>query len=255
MSYAAFHVVFLLPPIFVLATTLPQSIRTIGGQRAHWALPTVCFAAFFYTTPWDNYLVSQGVWWYGPGRVLATIGYVPLEEYLFFFLQPVLTGLFLFRYLARSAAPTSPHGVALASWIGAVFFTGCTVVGCMLLGMGNDHGFYLGLVLSWSAPLLAGMWLYDGETLWRYRRTLTFTIGIPTLYLWIADTVAINSGIWTISDQYTLGIALLNLPIEEATFFLMTNALVVKGLLLLLYGSHDSVQSPKEPHSDAPSTE
>jgi lycopene cyclase domain-containing protein len=102
----------------------------------------------------------------------------------------------------------------------------------------------MGLVLAWASPLLAGMWLYDGQTLWAHRRTLFIAVGIPTLYLWVGDAVAIASGIWTISPTFTLGLSPLGLPVEEATFFLMTNLLVVKGILLLVYGSHEAIGAP-----------
>jgi lycopene cyclase domain-containing protein len=89
------------------------------------------------------------------------------------------------------------------------------------------------------------MWLYDGETLWGYRHTILYAVGLPTLYLWGADATAIAEGIWTISPAYTLGVKLINLPLEEATFFLVTNLLVVQGILLLMYGSHEALQSTK----------
>ena len=63
------------------------------GPALKW-LGVVLLLAFAYTTPWDNYLVFREVWGYPPGRVLATIGYVPVEEYAFFLLQPIMTGLF-----------------------------------------------------------------------------------------------------------------------------------------------------------------
>ncbi len=63
--------------------------------------------ALAYTTPWDNYLVATGVWYYDPARVWnIVLGYVPLEEYLFFVLQVTLTGLitlWLIRRRARNA--------------------------------------------------------------------------------------------------------------------------------------------------------
>lgn len=245
MSYLEFHLVFLLPPIVLMAVTLPQSLEAIGGRRAQWALPVIAAIALSYTTPWDNYLVAREVWWYGPDRVLATIGYVPLEEYLFFLLQPLLTGLFLFQYLARrSPTPLNVRGKSV--WEGVTCFALLTMVGIGLLASDWDNGLYMGLVLAWAAPLLAGMWLYDGQTLWAYRTTLFYTVGIPTLYLWIGDATAIASGIWTISSEFTTGLAPLGLPIEEATFFLMTNLLVVKGILLLLYGSHETLFTSTE---------
>ena len=239
MSYLVFHLVLVLPPIVLMAVTLPASLNELGGWRARAALPLIATIALTYTTAWDNYLVAREVWWYGPDRVLATIGFVPVEEYLFFILQPILTGLFLFQYLARRTDPLPVAGAGSA-WGGFFTFAAITGGGILLLN-GGPEGLYMGLVLTWACPLLAGMWLYDGETLWAHRRTLLYAVGVPTVYLWGADAIAITAGIWTISNTYTLGLAVGNLPVEEATFFLVTNLLVVKGILLLLYGSHEAL--------------
>jgi len=240
MSYLLFHALFIVPPIVLLWVLLPRPLRKIGGDRAQFALPLISFVALTYTTAWDNYLVTREVWWYGAGRVVGTIGAVPVEEYLFFVLQPILTGLFLFHYLMRTARPRHA-GESRHAWLGFFGFGILTSLGIGLL-LAGPQGLYMGLILSWASPLLAGMWLYDGETLWTYRRTVLYAVGIPTLYLWVADGVAIAAGIWTISGTYTLGFKLINLPVEEATFFLVTNLLVVKGILLLLYGSHEAIQ-------------
>jgi lycopene cyclase domain-containing protein len=242
MTYLEFHLFFLLPPIVLMALTLPRSLKDMGGWRAQWALPLITTIALTYTTPWDNYLVAREVWWYGPNRVLATIGFVPVEEYLFFVLQPILTGLFLFQYLGRRDSPPQPASPTSA-WAGFGMFMALALTGFGLISAEWAQGLYLGLVLAWASPLLAGMWLYDGQTLWEHRTTLLVVVGIPTLYLWIADTTAITSGIWTISSDFTVGLNPLGLPVEEATFFLMTNLLVVKGILLLLYGSHETIRS------------
>lgn len=246
MSYLEFHLIFLFPPILLMLFTLPQSLDEMGGWRARWAIPLIAVIAFSYTTPWDNYLVAREVWWYGPNRVWATIGFVPVEEYLFFILQPILTGLFFFQYLGRWNTEPKRTG-SKSAWAGFLFFLILTLLGAGLLVNGQPQGLYMGLVLAWAAPLLAGMWLYDGETLWAHRSTLLYTVGFPTLYLWIGDTIAIRSGVWTISSKYTLGLVPLGLPVEEATFFLMTNLLVVKGILLLLYGSHETLTSAQRP--------
>lgn len=242
MSYLSFHLLFILPPIVLMGATLPRSMDEMGGWRARWALPLISMIALVYTTPWDNYLVAKEVWWYGPNRVLETVGFVPIEEYMFFVLQPVLTGLFLFQYLARRD-PSPQSSTSGSAWIGFSLFAVLSILGLGLTVHEWTHGLYLGLVLAWASPLLAGMWLYDGQTLWAYRSTLLFTVGIPTVYLWIADATAIASNIWTISSTFTVGISPLGLPLEEATFFLVTNLLVVKGILLLLYGSHETVRT------------
>lgn len=242
MSYFAFHLIFLIPPILLMVATMPRPVASVGGARALLALPSLCIIAFTYTTPWDNYLVAREVWWYGPDRVWATIGYVPVEEYLFFILQPILTGLFLYQYLGRvSLGSVSGRASSRAAWGGAFVFGALTALGFGLLALETNAGVYMGLILSWASPVLAGMWLYDGILLWRLRRVLLVTIGLPTFYLWMADAIAIANGIWTISSEYTLGLAPFGLPIEEATFFLMTNLLVVKGVLLFLYGDHGAL--------------
>jgi lycopene cyclase domain-containing protein len=244
MTYLTFHLVFTVPPIVAMAILLRRPLAGVGGWRARSAIPLLTIIAFTYTTPWDNYLVAREVWWYGPDRVLATLGHVPVEEYAFFILQPILTGLFLFHLLSRAPGMDGAADRSRTSdpaWWGAGFWLTCTAAGGALLLSSWAPGLYMGLIVAWASPVLAGMWLYDGEMLWAMRRTLLFAVGIPTLYLWIADAIAIHLGIWTISPDYTLGLAAFGLPIEEATFFLMTNLLVVKGILLLLFGDHQAV--------------
>jgi lycopene cyclase domain-containing protein len=91
MTYLQFLILFVCIPLGLLGWRLrrrlqrPDLVMLVG-------LATI---AVIYTTPWDNYLVATGVWYYDPRLVLnRTIGYVPVEEYLFFILQAFLTGLF-----------------------------------------------------------------------------------------------------------------------------------------------------------------
>lgn len=240
MTYLTFHLIFLLPPIVVMMAAYRRPTDKKEDTHVDLAIPLVCLIALAYTTPWDNYLVARAVWWYGPNRVLGTIGYVPIEEYLFFVLQPLLTGLFLYQYLDRWTR-TRNSSSPVAAWTGAAAFAALSGLGGLLLATESRQSLYLGLILAWASPLLTAMWLYDGETLWAFRTPLLVGTGLPTLYLWMADAVAIHNSIWTISPQYTMGVSVLGLPVEEATFFLLTNLLVVQGLLLFLYGSHEAV--------------
>ena len=91
MSYGQFLILFVCIPLALLAWRLRHQIRRVQLVMLV-ALATI---AVVYTTPWDNYLVATGVWYYDPRLVLnLTIGYVPIEEYAFFILQAFLTGLF-----------------------------------------------------------------------------------------------------------------------------------------------------------------
>lgn len=245
LSYLAFHLIFTIPPTLLMLATVPRPLGGVGGRRGRVAIPLLCLIAFLYTTPWDNYLVANEVWWYGPDRVLLTIGYVPIEEYAFFILQPILTGLFLYHYLARTTE-RRPR-ISAARWIGGGIWTVISAVGWWMILSGNDSFLYMGLIVGWAGPIIAFKWFYDGPQLWQYRRTMAWTIGIPTVYLWIADAIAINNGIWTISPDYTIGIELVGLPIEEATFFLVTNIMVVQGILLFLDDAPELLASNPEP--------
>ena len=99
VSYGHFLLVFLVLPIIVLAFVLRRHL-TRQYARALLGLAAIAFA---YTTPWDNAIVALGVWGYDPALVWGIVlGWVPLEEYLFFLLQPMLSGLILLALLARS---------------------------------------------------------------------------------------------------------------------------------------------------------
>ena len=221
MTYLAFHLVFLLPPLLILlATGFPRPPRL-------WAYLLMPLIALVYTTPWDNYLVWQGVWGYPEGRVLLRLGYVPLEEYLFFLLQPLLTGAFLHRV----AGAPPPGAGGLARVVGGGMWLLLAALGVLLLALGGRY-LYLGLTLAYFAPVFVLQWAFGGDLLWGWRRALLLGAGLPTLYLWFADAWAIREGIWWISPRYTLGLGAFGLPLEEMVFFLCTNLAVVQGLLL-----------------------
>jgi lycopene cyclase domain-containing protein len=235
VTYLQFHLLFMLPPLIVLATGARKGLRVLG-RRAIPALIGVPFLALAYTTVWDSYLIRRGVWWYGPERVIGSLWGVPFEEYLFFLLQPLLTGLvfyrFAYRLLELDPVPVLERSRRGIRWVGAIIGGLWVVTGGRLLS--TDPGTYMGLILVWAGPVLALMWAYRGEWIWRFKSAAIPGIVIPTVYLWVADRTAIDQGVWEISERYTLGLAPLGLPVEEATFFLLTNMLVVFGLILFL---------------------
>lgn len=234
MTYLQFHLTFILPAIAGLALAQRRPIAGIGAREAFKWMGAILALAFVYTTPWDNYLVYRGIWGYPPGRVLATIGYVPVEEYAFFLLQPVLTGLFYFalRGRQRLATPARPMPRAFRpALVGA--WLAVTAIGVASLVIGG-HALYLGLILAWAPPVLAGMSWIGASKIWDERRRVLASIAVPTVYLWFADRMAIGEGIWYIADETRLRFDPLGLPIEEALFFLVTNVLVVCGLAMFL---------------------
>lgn len=241
MTYLQFHLVFILPPLLVLGGLVYRRPPAHYAWRGLWrALGLTTLIAFVYTTPWDNFLVANQIWWYGPERVLAVWGYVPVEEYLFFILQPLLTGLWLYVLLRQPPEIRPLSDPMQVRVFGALCWLGLALLGAWLLG--RTWGTYMGLILVWAAPVLAGMWAWKGDAFWQVRRIWGWTIAVPTLYLWMADRVAIGLGIWTISPEQTLGGHIFGLPLEEAVFFLVTNILCVQGIMLFLNIWHPEVE-------------
>lgn len=224
MTYLQFLGVFILPPIVALMLMRPWR-GGLGIKKIFVGLSLMSIIAIVYTTPWDNYLVYRGIWSYGADRVLFTIGYVPVEEYLFFVLQTFLTGL-LFFYKSRSMR----FQKSKPAWSLVILFLVITLAGVIFLF--NLPTLYLGLILAWGAPILALQALVGGSNFLKNMNLYAATIAIPTVYLWICDSIAIHLKIWEISEVHTIGLKLFTLPIEEAVFFLVTNMLVVQGLWL-----------------------
>lgn len=104
VSYGHFLLVFLVLPILGLALVLRRHLT----RRYVSSVLGMAAIAFAYTTPWDNAIVALSVWGYDPALVWGiVIGWVPLEEYLFFLLQPILSGLVVLALLERRRRSTT----------------------------------------------------------------------------------------------------------------------------------------------------
>jgi len=248
LTYLQFHLAFLVPAVLALVATgfvsrsrlaEPASVRAEAspisgyGKRYWTGVAVVTLVALAYTIPWDNHLIAVGVWGYGQGATLATIGHAPVGEYLFILVQPWVTALWLAHLSIPSTWPdgragrTRPTlmriaGVALAAAIG---FGGWGM-------LDTDATLYLGAILSWAAPVLALQWAVGAPQLWARRRLVALATLVPALYLSVVDRVAIAMDIWILSERYTTGIKVAGLPVEEGLFFLVTNLFVVQGLVL-----------------------
>jgi lycopene cyclase domain-containing protein len=243
MTYAAFLLQFLVVPIVILGALAYRDRRrpltptlSRGLLSPLLALAALAAIAVLYTTPWDNHLVATGVWSYDPALVAGiTLGWVPLEEYLFFILQPLLTGLGLLLLARRvrivaSFRPDIDGRFVSALMVGIVWLMS---VGLLLVGWKPVR--YLSLELVWALPPIALQLAVGADILWHYRRAVIPSIVAATLYLGAIDVLAIHSGTWTISPEFSLGILFAGvLPVEEIVFFLVTNTLLVFGLTLAL---------------------
>ena len=106
MTYARFLGLFVVLPILFLLVRYRRTL-TWRGLAPLGLLLVVVYAA---TTPWDNLAVKWGLWGFDPERIWGIkLGYLPLEEYLFFGLQTVLVGLWARERLRRVLEAPAPY--------------------------------------------------------------------------------------------------------------------------------------------------
>jgi lycopene cyclase domain-containing protein len=251
MTYFGFLLRFLLIPILVFLaiaywdTKKNRQIRGFRNGGAVWtAIGVHVLLAVLYTTPWDNYLVATGVWYYNPRLVTGmVIGYVPIEEYTFFVVETILSGLWWWFLARRLTPPSTPNpsnrsefrinrpliyvssGLLVLLWL---LFT-------YLFFVGGAEWTYLSIILFWALPPMIIQLLFGADILWHYRKLVFWAIFIPGLYLSLMDIVALTETTWSISPTQTTGLLFFGiLPVEELLFFFITNVLITFGMTLLL---------------------
>jgi len=241
MTYLGFLVLFLILPTLLLMAMLVDRWRRgqLSVPLRMWSLSILIHTgiALTYTTPWDNFLVAHGVWTYDPNRVTGwLVGWVPLEEYLFFILQPILVGLWLG---IRWKNPRNPHGSLYRAgprwrWGMTAVGIGLWVANLAIWRWGGPSWTYMGLILVWGLPPFILQMAFGGDLWWDQKKNFLKIWLPPAIYLSIADALAIREGIWRISVNWSTGCHILGLPIEEGVFFFLTTGLLTSGSLLMI---------------------
>ena len=98
MTYGWFLALFVVLPMIVLVIAWWDTVK-----RLPWtAFLLLLLVVFLATTPWDSAAVKHGLWRFPEGKTWGIrLGWLPLEEYLFFGLQTLLTGLWAARRLLQ----------------------------------------------------------------------------------------------------------------------------------------------------------
>lgn len=257
MTYFGFLIRFVgVPIVLLLAVALWDRRRgrarmaSLRGWPVWAGILLHMVVALVYTTPWDNYLVATGVWWYDPGLVTGiTLGWVPIEEYTFFVVQPLLAGLWLVFVARRFGGTGGAHegsvaegalkawngfrGLRRALWL-LVALGVVWLAAALALLLGVRPATYLALELVWALPPIGLQLAFGADILWRQRRVVLAALVPLTLYLSAADALAIGWGTWTIDPAQSFHILIGGvLPLEEFVFFLLTNTLLTFGIVLV----------------------
>jgi len=187
--------------------------------------------AVLYTTPWDNFIISSGAWSYPPDRILAFVGYTPVEEYVFFVLQTSVTVLWTLLCVRWSIPCVhfnhDRRSYLLIRWIPISLLGAATVVGYAITYHGRPT-FYLGCILWWVCPVIMFLWYGAGNFFVKKIVPSTVAIAVPSLYLCWMDQIALGENVWHITETTSLNVFVAeHLPLEEALFFFVSNMLIV----------------------------
>jgi len=228
-TYLQFHLVFSLPVLAALWYLAPRRDR--GRQRRATAGIAILVAiAYAYTVPWIAYMIRRGAWSYADGAVLIRALSIPLGEYLFVAIQTLVVAFALHRL---GFDPTFRDGdfdrVPRAA--GALAGIGMLGGGLWLVSL-DPSLLYLGGLIAWVGPVLALQWAVGGGYLARTPRTWLTAALLPATYFWVVDRIATGMGTWRIAPEFTTGLAVFGLPIEEMVFFLSAGVMTVNGLVL-----------------------
>ncbi|KAK6831600.1 Bifunctional lycopene cyclase/phytoene synthase [Aspergillus parasiticus] len=234
LDYVLVHVTYNIPLAGILTLVYWPFMTRLDWQK----ISTLVIISLVATTPWDSYLVRHRIWTYAPSGVIGwTLYDIPLEEVFFFIIQTYNTSLVYLILTRRLVLPMYLGTVARKeTLIGASILLLLIFVGLIALCFGG-HLTYFGLIITWAGPFLLIQWLFSSAFIMALPRLeLMASITLPTLFLWTVDTVSINQGTWTVEAPTKLGVQLwIGMDIEEVLFFLITNIMIVFGLVCIDY--------------------
>jgi lycopene cyclase domain-containing protein len=239
MTYFRFHLLFNLPPL-VLLLALNLTTAWTSGEAA--AFGWVLLAVMIFTTPWDNFAAKWGIWGFPREKYSLRIGYLPVEEYLFFVLQSVnvmLTVRALFHFF-----PNWETGLETGIDLWTLIYLGLSLLPWVLIvwqlrmqrkKRGPRLNYALHLV--WFLPVVYAQWIVASPLFLGHAGLLALVMAIFGIYYSLADLVAVRGGTWFFDEKQITGFKLADvLPWEEVAFFFLTSLLVAQSYLLLLPG-------------------
>jgi len=232
-DYALVHLKYNIP----LAIGLTLLYRPFFIRFDAYKIAFNIIIAVLATTPWDSYLIRRKIWTYPSHAVIgSTLFSIPAEEYFFFVVQTYNTGL-LYLLLSKPVFHSSLLDARKNVFqhqriLGQVFISTVMGIGFLLVWAGGK-GLYLGLILAWAGPFALFLWSLAYQFLIKLPLSSTLLpVALSTSYLWAVDTFELRKGTWAIETGTKLGIHVWDgLEVEEAIFFLVTNILIVFGMV------------------------
>lgn len=230
LTYMQVHLYFTLPPTILLYLLIRPVISSFDRMK----MLTLCILAVTYTTPWDNYIIYHKAWWYRKDAVIGTIGWVPIEEYIFFVIQTIFTSLWTIccsRWTLHSLhlRHTKRLQSELIKYLGIVLMVIAILCG-WLHAIPDRKTFYLCSIIWWSLLVVVILWYIGSSYIVRRYQQILCSVVLPSVYFCYVDLIALRAKVWHINERTSLEMfPISELPIEEVIFFFITNFMVVMG--------------------------
>lgn len=230
LSNLSVHLIYTLPVIGLLSIIA----RPLLSRGDIFKLSFISFIAFVYTILWRNYIISNGLLTYRPEKVLASVGSVPIEEYMSLLIQTILTLLWSY-FCFRFSTPCLNFNTNKASyqkirWLPILLLSIITAIGYEMSTPGKST-FYLGSILYWTCPAIIFLWYGAGNFFVKRILLSIVAIAVPTIYqCWIDQITKNNNGLH-INEKIHLNIFVVKeLPFEEVFTYFITNTLIVLAM-------------------------
>ena len=242
MKYFEFLILFTVIPSALLIYLLRNYLQ----KTFVYCLLTVSLIAFIATSAWDNYAVYSGIWMFPKEKTLGIyLYYVPVEEYLFFFLQTYATGLFqiyyFFKFYKQDKNDNSDSGntilnVTLMPALLLFFFKyiGGNIIQEEILKLPFGRWNYLFHLFSWAGLFIIIQYIFGYKKIKKHLKLIFIPSIFMTIFFSLADSVSIGNGIWGFDPAQTIGTKIGNVPLEEILFFFLTNVLITEAMILFL---------------------
>eukprot|EP00960_Hanusia_phi_P044369 756604-Hanusia_phi.AAC.7 len=240
MTYLQLHLFLVLPELWMRFARprplawAPQNVRRVG----YMSILPLALAAITFSSAWDNFIFSKGVFTFDKGSMLGTIGAMPVEEWIWFVDHTTLASIVTLSML-KPRSPDELTAMVDAEPARRTMADYGMLLGCLATSLGglsfllseNEHLLFLGVCMLFFPPVLALQWWFGlGLFLQRPGEWLG-AVGLTSCYVIGLDSWALKEGIWHLSEEYVTGGRVLGLEVEQVLIYSLTTLLVVQSVL------------------------
>lgn len=229
MNYSEFLLIFLLPWVvlelfLLLRRNDPVKIVLVGVLLVA-SLMVVAAAPFL------NFLAREGEIVFNQDLSFALIEAVPLEICLLVVGATFFSGLLLYFFRPRIHRKRTP--AKMIKFAGCLFYFTLGALGAIMLDMKITR--HLGMVLVWASPFLFVGWLIGGGVIWRTKNMFGSAALLSAAYFTLIEGFALSKELWSVRYETSLGVALVNVPLERAVFYILFSLILCQALEIFWY--------------------